>query len=35
MMQGLMLSKDLRIQQEKKEKELTTLQDNVAEHWKS
>jgi chromosome segregation ATPase len=35
MMQGLMLSKALRIQQDKEDKELTTLQDKVAKHWKS
>jgi predicted RNase H-like nuclease (RuvC/YqgF family) len=31
MMQGLMLSKALRMQQEKEEKEFTILQDEVAE----
>jgi predicted nucleic acid-binding Zn-ribbon protein len=35
MMQGLMLSKSLRIQQDKEEKELATIQDEVAELRKS
>jgi hypothetical protein len=34
-MEGLMMSKALRIQQENEEKELSTLQDEVGELWKS